>query len=144
MPYQVDVPAQQEAARPPTTPPPPAQPRPAQPSSPPPSMPPPAAALQHPSSPPPSPPPPGQGFSPPAPTAPTGPAGVEVVDTERCWVQIRRTEFIDADAGHGVKRGTKEVQLGLTVTPADGPDAALRQTFDRLNQAATQFLSEIQ
>jgi len=109
-------------------------------------MPPPAASLQHPSSPPPSLPPPA---APPA----TPPASYEAqahlaaitdAGTERVWVQVRRTEFIDADAGHGVKRGTKEVQLGLTVTPADGPDAALRQTFDRLNQAATQFLSEIQ
>jgi hypothetical protein len=136
MPYQLDVPAEPAPAARPISPPPAAPPIP-----PPPSSPPPAASIP----PPPSSPPPA------APPPPAAQVGYEekahlaaiVGDTERIWVQVRRTEFIDGDAGHGIKRGTREIQLGLTVTPGDGPETALRQTFDQLNAAATKFLGEM-
>lgn len=66
-----------------------------------------------------------------------------VGETERVWVQVRRSQFVDGDATNGVKRGSKEIQLGLTVTPGDEPGVALRRTFDQLNTAATHFLSEM-
>lgn len=135
MPYQLDVPAEPPPARRPISPPPAAPPIP-----PPPSTPPPTASIPPPpSSPPPTSAPPS---SPPAYEERAHLAAI-VGDTERLWVQVRRSEFIDADAGHGIKRGTREIQLGLTVAPADGPETALRQTFDQLNAAAAKFLGEM-
>lgn len=41
---------------------------------------------------------------------------------KQVYVQVRRTLFVDADATRGQQRGTKEVQIGMTVEIPDGED----------------------
>lgn len=63
------------------------------------------------------------------------------IEPERIWVQVRKSKYINANAGKGIERGTNEVQLGMTVESQSVQ--TMEDTFRLLNAAADVYLEEM-
>lgn len=128
--YTTNVPprfTQPVTSPPPTSPPP---------TAPPPSVPPPSAR------PPNLPPPP---LAAPPQFVPAPDAHIVAGQDERLFVGVRRVVFVEADATHGQKKGTHEVQASYSFVPVPNFDArpSLDEVFRALDGRLRAWLEEM-